>query len=121
MKHDERGAGTVLVGLVAALVAGLSLIGLVVSSYVVATHRARAAADLAVLAAAHAHAAGDQGCETAAVTARANGAEVATCDLTGSRQAFSVQVVTRVTVRLRLPGAPTSVQARARAGTPASS
>ena len=100
MKHDERGAGTVLVGLVAALVAGLSMIGLVVSSYVVATHRARAAADLAVLAAAHAHAA---------------------CDLTGSRQAFSVQVVTRVTVRLRLPGAPTSVQARARAGTPASS
>jgi len=116
---DERGAGTLMVGVVSLLVVGLSALGVVVGAYLSAAHRARASADLSVLAAAHAFGSGGDGCRVAAKVARANSAEVVQCRITGTRSAFAVVVVSQVLVPVAIPGAPTTVAAEARAGTPA--
>jgi secretion/DNA translocation related TadE-like protein len=119
VNRDDRGAGTLMVAMVAAGCVGLVALGVIISAYVVATHRARQAADLAVLAAAHAYASGTDPCRTAVSVAEANSATATRCSITGTREAFAIVVTTRVAVRLRVPAELATVTATSRAGTPA--
>ncbi len=119
MTANERGAGTLLVGYVALVVMILTSIGIMTSAYAIAAHRARGAADLAALAAAHSYGSGGQPCSSAKSVAAANGAELTSCEVVGGRSAFAIRVVAQVDVRLHIPAAPTTVTASARAGTPA--
>ena len=68
-RTDERGAATVLMVGVLAVVMLLSGAAMVIAGYEVGHHRARAAADLAALSAASAFAQGADGCAQARRTA----------------------------------------------------
>ena len=107
----DRGAGTVLVlGLVAALLA-MTVGGLVLASAVVASHRARLAADLAALAGAarlRDGAAVEEACVAADRVAANNGAGLVGCGADGLR----LDVIVVVTA----PAWPEPAQARAKAG-----
>ncbi len=94
MSRSERGAATLLVVAMAGvlLLVGTAL-GVVVA--MVAAHRqAQSASDLAALAAAVSAGRGVDGCDTAQVVARANGASLINCTLVG----------TDATVTVRVPG-----------------
>ena len=78
----DRGSATVLVTAALGVVVVLSVAGLALGSAVVATHRARAAADLAALAAAQALQQGvtpSDACVSAASVASRNGARPTGC------------------------------------------
>lgn len=68
-------AAAVTIGFVLLVAAALVQVGLVIA----AKHRVQAAADLAALAGSAASLRGDDGCATAQVVGRRNGADVATC------------------------------------------
>ena len=110
---DECGAGTVLVvGVIAVLLAAaLGVSGLIQAQ--VAAGRARTAADLAALGGATALssvlAPGDP-CEVAGRVARANGAEVTACTVTGE------DVTVEVSVGARVLGVARTAASAARAG-----
>ena len=109
----ERGAGTVLiVGVIGVLLAAaLGVSGLIQAQ--AAAGRARSAADLAALGGATALssvlAPGDP-CEVAGRVARANGAEVTTCTVTGE------DVTVEVSVGARVLGVARTAASAARAG-----
>lgn len=113
----DHGAGTPMVAMVAAFVVLLSIVGVVAGAYLTATHRARGAADLAALAAAHAYAAGGDACRQAGAVAAANATELSACQVEGSPASFVVAVTVRSPVRLAVPGLPEAATASARAGT----
>jgi secretion/DNA translocation related TadE-like protein len=91
----DRGSATVLaVGVVAVLLM-LTASGLLLLSAVVASHRARAAADLAALAGAAALVRGPPGttaCGSAWQVARANGGHLAQCHVLGEALEVTVEV-----------------------------
>ncbi len=108
--RGEQGAGTVL---------AVSMIGLIVSVTVgtagavgvVAGHRrAQSAADLSALAGATTLQNGGEACARADVIAGRNGADLQRCQVNGT------EVVVVVARRVRLPGLPMELRARARAG-----
>lgn len=111
-KGHDRGSATVLMlGAVCALLT-LTLSGVALSDAVIASHRARAAVDLAALAGAEVLLrGGGQGaaCAAATMTATANGARTTRCSLVGP----SVLVGVSVPVGVRGIG---PVTASARAG-----
>ena len=107
----ERGAASIMVLSLVAVVLTLTAGGLVMASVVVASHRARVAADLGALAGASAMQDGASPAQACAVAHRvvsANGAATQSCSLRGA------DVELRVTVRSRLW--PDSATARSRAG-----
>lgn len=80
---DDRGYATVVsLGIIVALVS-LAGVAAAAAGMVVATHRARVAADLAAVAGAWAHVHGGDGCDRARRTAELNGADLANCHTTG--------------------------------------
>ena len=84
--RDDRGAATVLLLSVVAVVLALTVGGLVLVSVVVASHHARLAADLGSLAGASAIQDGlspAQACGVAQQVVRANGAAPQGCTVTG--------------------------------------
>ena len=106
----ERGAASILALSVVAVVLVLTMGGLVVASVVIASHRARVAADLGSLAAASAMQDGAdsaQACAVAQQVVRANGAAAQSCSSMGA------DVELRVTVRARLWPEPATARARA--------
>ena len=110
---DERGSGTVLVlGIIAVLLAMAVCAGGLIQAQA-AAGKARSAADLAALGGATALssivAPGDP-CEAASRVARANGAEVTTCSVTGE------DVVVEVSVEARVLGVSRPAVSSARAG-----
>ena len=110
---DECGAGTVLVvGVIAVLLAAaLGVSGLIQAQ--VAAGRARTAADLAALGGATALSsvlAPADPCEVAERVARANGAEVTACTVTGE------DVTVEVSVGARVLGVARTAASAARAG-----
>jgi secretion/DNA translocation related TadE-like protein len=110
-RRTERGAATVLVVALAGLmlVVGLAVVGV---TAVVATHRsAQSAADLAALAGAGALASGRDGCATADVIARANGADLTGCEVAARDLLVRVGVTARPGFGLTF-----DLTARARAG-----
>ncbi len=108
---DDKGAITVTTAFAVAAVLAVAVAVLLVSRAAVATHVARAAADLSALAGAHALRDGQDACAVAVGIAADNGAGLAVCTIDGH------DVVTRaeVTVDLGLLGARTA-SAVARAG-----
>lgn len=106
----DRGAGTVLALSLVALVLTLTGGALVIGSAVVASHRARLAADLASLAGASAAQDGatTAACAAASQVARANGAVTQTCSVVGADVEVTVSVATSLW--------PAPATARSRAG-----
>lgn len=110
-RRDERGAGTVLAGIVVAVM----LVGaLVLASTVIAVggaHRARAGADLTALAGASSLASGGLACPEAERIAVANRGRLVDCEATSTR----VDVVVAVPLDWFIPGLPREAFARAAA------
>lgn len=116
VERAERGSGTIA----AVGAAGVVLIcltgGLALASAVHASHRARAVADLAALAAASALQRGvtpAAACGQALQVARSNDAGLRGCAV---RDDLSAVVEVSAVVSLTVPGLPTEATARARAG-----
>ena len=116
-RRDQRGSGSVLTLITVGLVLMAFVVVIVVGSYLVADHRAVAAADQAALSGARAHTGdGRTACEVAGRSAELNGARVVECQLSGDRVDYVVQVVIAVDVGMLWPGLPTEVRADAQAG-----
>lgn len=114
--HGERGSGTVLVAAVVLVLMVVSAALLVVAGYVLAAHRARAAADLVALSGAAAVARGEDGCHAAAMAAAGNGVRLAHCRERGDSFDFVVSVTVVRAVLAPSAVLPGSVDATAHAG-----
>lgn len=90
-------------------------IAILVVTAVLASHRARAAADLSALAGATAAADGLDACRTATAVAVANGASLTLCRFVGTPTSFVVAVTVTVRTGLRAP-LPAALHADAKAG-----
>ena len=108
----ERGSGTLLaIGVGAVLIVG-GLVGTALATVIAATHRADAAADLAALSAARLLVEGEEeACAKARAVAKANAAELETCQTAN----LTVEIVVRARTG-RLLGTSITVRGRARAG-----
>lgn len=116
LRHDQRGAGTVLTAVVLMCLGMATALALVVSGWIGSLHAARSDADLAALAGAGAHVRGLDACGAARSSAASNGGELLDCRVTGGTQSFSVRVRVQVELRPRLRAGPTHVGADAVAG-----
>lgn len=114
--RSERGGGSLLMIGVMAVVLMFSLAGVCISGYLVAVHRARAAADLAALSGAVALNRGADGCASARRNARENDARVTSCSNVGDAIDFVITVEAEVQVGAVAPGLPPTVRAVAYAG-----
>ena len=115
-RRGERGSGTVLALAATGALLILLVAGLALASAVAATHRARAGADLAALAAASAVQAGatsSQACQRAAAVSASNAARQSECAVQADG---SVTVGVTAPVGLPWPGTPSGARATARAG-----
>ena len=107
----ERGSGTVLVVLSVAALLAMTVGGLAVVQAVVASHRARVAADLGALAGATARQLGvESPCARAGSVAKVNGAHLLSCRVDGP----DVEIAVTVDVSAW----PLGATARSRAGPP---
>lgn len=110
-RSAEHGSGTILVLVAMGALLAVTAAGLMVAQAVIATHRARVAADLSALAAASALRDGSPSpCARGATVAAHNGASLRSCRLEGP----VVEIVVAVAVRWW----PEAATARARAGPP---
>lgn len=94
----------------------LSCTAMVVAGYAVATHRARAAADLAAVSGAAAFGQGLDACAQARRTAADNGARLVRCEQAGDQVDYVITVRVAIGVRVRLAGLPRQVESLAHAG-----
>ncbi|WP_293771911.1 Rv3654c family TadE-like protein [uncultured Corynebacterium sp.] len=92
--NDEGSASVVAAGVIAA-VASLVLVVAAAGAFVVARHAAQVAADMAAVAGAFAHYRGEDGCAVARDIARANGAALEACAVTGGDVSVTASVRTR--------------------------
>ena len=114
-RPGDRGAGSVLLTAVVALVLSAGSAALGLAGALVARQRAEAAADLAALAGAQALLRGGDPCTTARRVAAAGRARVVVCEPAGTTVHLVVEVtLPGVLARLDMPPA----RARARAGVP---
>lgn len=90
--RDESGNATVLAAGVLSCIVTLAGAAAISAGWVIDTHRARVAGDLAAVAGAYAHTRGADPCAQARSIAQRNGAELASCDVDGA----DVQVVATV-------------------------
>lgn len=111
-RRDQRGTATVWTVPFLGVLALLTVLMAGVGGALVTVRRTQAAADLAALAAATAHAAGRVGCVEAARMARRNGTDLDTCTLLDGGH---VRVVVSTSVVGPWPS-PLQVRGRARAG-----
>ena len=112
MRRDERGTATAWTVPVIGVLALLTVLMAGVGGALVTLRRAQAAADLAALAGATAHAAGRGACGEAARVAELNGTRVDSC---GVLDGGDVRVVVSATVQVPWPEQ-LRVRGRARAG-----
>ena len=94
----------------------LALAGVCLAGYLVAVHRARAAADLAALSGAATYARGGDSCVAATRVAVGNGARLVSCGTVGDRVDFVVTVRVEVRSSTGVRGLPTRIPAVAHAG-----
>lgn len=113
--RKDRGSATVFAAAISLILVMVASAAVVVVGVVLATHRARNAADLAALAAATVLAQGGDACSTARGNASANGAEVTNCLVTGDASSFVVRVTVAAATELKSP-LPNRVSAEAAAG-----
>lgn len=112
----ERGSASVLMAGVMGVLVLLSCAAMVVVGYAIATHRARAAADLAAVSGAAAFGRGEDACAQARRTAADNGARLVRCEQVGDQVDYVVTVRVAIAVRVRLTGLPRQVDSLAHAG-----
>jgi len=110
----DRGSATVFAASIALVLVMAATVAVLVVAVILASHRARAAADLAALAAAT-EIGGSDVCTAARASARTNGADLTSCVLTGTTSSFVVAVSVTVPTGLRNP-LPMQVNAEAHAG-----
>ncbi len=115
-QRSERGSGTMLMVGIMVVVVMFSLAGVCIAGYLVGVHRVRAAADLAALSGASALVADRDGCAAARRNARANDAQVVSCEHVGDAIDFVITVRAEVTVAITVPGLPHRISAVAYAG-----
>ena len=113
---DQRGGGSILLVGLMTVVLTLAMAGVCIAGYLVATHRARSAADLAALSGASSVSTGEVPCSAARRVAVANGATLLSCGQVGDAVDFVVTVRVRVQVSTGVPVLPTSIEAVAHAG-----
>lgn len=113
--EQDRGSATVFAAAISLVLVMAATAAVFVVAVVLASHRARSAADLAALAAATSVATGGDGCSAARINAHANGADVTRCQVTGDSSSFVVAVTVTVRTGLRAP-LPLSAGADAHAG-----
>lgn len=97
---DERGSGTALAMAAVVVLMVLTAVAMLVASYVQVAHRARAAADLAAVSGAGAHADGADACAAARDFARRNAVALSDCSVAGDQ----IDFVVTVTVEARIDG-----------------
>jgi len=112
----ERGSASVLMAGVMGVVVLLSCAAMVVAGYVVAAHRARAAADLAAVSGAVAFARGEDACRQAGRSAADNDARMLSCSQVGDQIDYVVTVRVGFPVRGHLAGLPRRAESVAHAG-----
>lgn len=116
LRRDERGSGTMLMIGVCAVVMMLGYTAMVVCGYLIAGHRARAAADLAALSGATTASQGGDPCDSARRNARAHRARITACERVGDQIDFVVTITAAVSIDLTVPGLPRQVSVVAHAG-----
>jgi len=84
--------------------------------YIVAGHRAAAAADLAALAGAQAYGTGKDGCSAARTQATRNDQQLSSCSVVGDRVDFVLSVEITAPVPTRVAVLPSKITATAHAG-----
>ena len=114
--RDQRGGGSILMIAVCLVVMLLGYAAMIICGYLIAAHRARAAADLAALSAATQASQGGDPCAAARRNARAHLARITGCERVGDQIDFVVTVTAAVTTTLSVPGLPRQVAATAHAG-----
>jgi secretion/DNA translocation related TadE-like protein len=114
--RSDRGSGSMIMLGVMMIIGALSVVGVCIAGYLVAGHRARAAADLAALSGAGAISRGLDGCRAARDNARANDAEITRCDQVGDEIDFVITAMVALEVTTPWPGLPSRVVAVAYAG-----
>ncbi len=114
--RGERGSGTVLTAGLMGLVLALAGAATVIAGYLVAAHRAKAAADLGALSGAAAVRSGLDPCLAAIRAADRQRAEVRDCRRVGDQIDFVVIVTAQVSVGVRVPGLPRTLAAVGHAG-----
>ena len=114
--RNERGSGSMLMIGIITVVLMLSLAGICLAGYLVAAHRARAAADLAALSGAAVFAAGGDGCDAARINARNNGGHLVSCEQVGDQVDFVITVRVEVRTPTGVAGLPGTIRAVAHAG-----
>lgn len=113
---DERGGGSMLMIGVCVVVMMLGFAAMVIGGYLIAGHRARAAADLAALSAATVASRGGDPCAAARHNAAAHRASITSCDRVGDQIDFVVTVTAEVSTTMRVPGLPGRLRVVAHAG-----
>lgn len=111
----ERGSGTLLVLTVVIFMLTLASAFGVFGRYIVAEHRAAAAADLAALAGAQAYGSGSDGCTAAKNQAARNDQQLTDCSVVGDRVDFVLSVQISAPVPTRVPVLPSTITATANA------
>ncbi|HEU4547764.1 MAG TPA: Rv3654c family TadE-like protein [Microlunatus sp.] len=114
--RDECGSGSMLMIGVCVVVMMLGYTAMVFCGYLIAGHRARAAADLAALSGATAAGQGGDPCASARHNARAHRAHLSSCERVGDQIDYVVTVTATVSTLVRTPGLPRQVSATAHAG-----
>lgn len=114
--RDEKGAGSVLVGVVMTLVVLGGVVGMWIAGWLGNAERAANAADLAALAGAQAYGTGTDACAAAREAAAANGARLETCTVEGSSYSWVVRVRASVPLTPSMVGAPQRISRDATAG-----
>jgi len=99
----DRGSATVFAASISLVLVMAATVAVLVVGVILASHRARAAADLAALAAATAEVDGRDVCTAARASARTNGADLTSCVLTGTTASFVVAVSVTVPTGLNPP------------------
>ena len=111
----DRGSATVFAAAISLVLVMAATAALLVVAVVLASHRARSAADLAALAGATAEVGGGDACQAAGANALTNGADLTTCRVAGETSSFVIAVTVTVPTGLR-PPLPGTVRVEAHAG-----
>ncbi len=112
----QRGMGTMLVMAVVLVLMMLSGAIGAGGKYLIAGHRAQAAADLAALAGAQSYGTGGDGCGLAKAYGRKNHHTVSRCRVVGDASDFVLTVKVNASASVNVPGLPRKVTAVADAG-----
>jgi secretion/DNA translocation related TadE-like protein len=112
---DEHGSGSMIMISVIVVVMMLASAATIIAGYLVAGHRAKAAADLSAISGASAVLSGNEGCATARRIAGRQRAS-ATCTQVGDAIEFVITVTAAVEVPVTFPGLPSLIEATAHAG-----